>query len=155
MIILTILAYIIIFIIALIAIILVIPIEYSCNGYKYEKTFIEAKVKWLFGAVNFVFSYESGKGMFNRIKFFGISPNQTKKDHVKKEKKKKEKKRFGKIGISLMKEVFKEGLEAVKKIFDKIKPKKFMLTARVGFDDPYNTGVMRALLSIFQKSFQK
>ncbi len=155
MIILAILAYIIIFIIALIAIILVIPIEYSCDGYKYEKTFVEAKVKWLFGAVKFVFSYESGKGTFNRISFFGISPNQTKKDYVKKEKKRKEKKKSGKIGISLMKEVFKEGLHVFKKIFDKIKPRKFILTARVGFDDPYNTGVMRAILSIFNNSFQR
>lgn len=157
MIILTILVYMIITIVALIAIILVIPFQYSCSGFKYEKTFLKAKVKWLFGGVKFVFSYDSQTGTLKEFRLFGIklSPKEHKKNLIQRENKKKKKKTSGKIGISLMKELFKEGLSAFKKVFNRIKPKKFMLNAKVGFDDPYNTGVLRAVLSIFQKEIQR
>lgn len=157
MIILTILVYMIIIIVALIAIILVIPFQYSCSGFKYEKTFVEAKVKWLYGGLKFVFSYDSEIGTLKEFRLFGIKPSskENKESSAKKKNTKKKKKSSGKIGISLMKELFKEGLAAFKKVFNKIKPKKFMLSAKVGFDDPYNTGVLRAVLSIFQKEIQR
>ncbi len=157
MIILTILLYVVIIIVALIAIILVIPFQYSCSGFKYEKTYLEAKVKWLFGVLKFGFSYDSETGALKEFRVFGIKPSskENKESSVKKKNTKKQKKSSGKVGISLMKELFKEGLSAFKKVFNKIKPKKFILSAKVGFDDPYNTGVLRAVLSIFHKEIQR
>lgn len=144
--ILVILKYILLFIIVILAAALIIPVEYSLKGEKYENAFIEANTSWFSKVMKFSFLKQSGEKPEFCLKLFGltIKPNDIEK---KKEKRKKKNKKKKKQGIFFSKELLEQAIKSVKELFKHSGPRIFEAEGVYGFDDPYYTGITCAVLN--------
>ncbi|KNY24900.1 DUF2953 domain-containing protein [Pseudobacteroides cellulosolvens] len=161
MIILFVLKVICILILIFILLILFIPFRYSVIARKHEDIFIKASGSWLCGLLGFVFSKRYGRKSMLYVRLlnirFGI--NKRKKDKqslkIESDNPQKDKKPGKNNGRFLDKNFLKHMMKAVKELFYHIKPQKFKLEGRYGFEDPFYTGVALASFNIMRPLFMK
>ncbi len=136
--------------------ILLIPFSYKMRAISQEKKSVWADVHWLFGLLGVTGTYELGLGFTGKVRILGIpikvsSEDLSKmakgkdKDKDKKEKEKKKKKKSGRVKVFTV-----EGLEyvlgSVGKVIRQVLPRCFEGYGILGFDDPYYTGILSAVL---------
>ena len=146
--ILDVLIIILISILLFILLLLFFPFTYSVKLANNENCFYcGAKVKWLFGL--FQLGY-SNKQLFY-IKLFGVLIKIKSKETAQKQKI-EENENKGKTSVKKRK-VTKNGVkylvECLKKVLKKYKPKKFVISGELGFEDPSITGFVHGLSSFF------
>jgi hypothetical protein len=150
MIILEILGYILVALLILLVLILVLPLEFRLYGQKQEETFFKASVILFKGAVVFQFlkPFKEQAKMYVRILGFkkNIKTHKVSEKENKKEKPKKENSR------NYLEPSF---LKCLKNVLKHIKPKKFAIEGRVGFEDPYVTGIVCAVLNVLCQELKK
>ncbi|WP_160317184.1 DUF2953 domain-containing protein [Oxobacter pfennigii] len=95
--------------------------------------------------MKFVFHKEAGKRaeMTIKILFFSFSPDMSSHQSKKKDTRKKKNK---KASVKITKELIKKLLSAIGEAFVHIKPKVFQAEGKIGFDDPYHTGILSAFV---------
>ncbi|WP_010243536.1 DUF2953 domain-containing protein [Acetivibrio cellulolyticus] len=163
MIILEILGYMLIALFVLLALILILPIEFKVYGQKYEKIFFKASLIWFMGALGFHFMKEYSQEAAIYVRIFGFKKKIdgskfAKKDNKKEkkdEKKKEKKKEKGKSRNYLESNFIRCALECLKKVLNHIKPKKFVIEGKVGFEDPYVTGLLCTVLNLLYAELKK
>ncbi len=155
MIVLVILGYILAALFILLTLILIVPFEFKVDAQKNEITFVKAKVLWLFGAFGFYFTkvYSQKAIMFIRIfclkKRINISKANKKEKKVERKSKEKEN------SVNYMEpEFLKCALNCIKKVLNHVKPKEFAIECRLGFEDPYITGIACAVLNVFHQELK-
>ena len=158
MILLIILGYILLFLLAILLLVLIVPIDYGFKVFKYENTAFRGKISWLWGLVKADFTTASSEPKTMEIKLLGfpISLNLNKEEKTKKKAKKQKEKKVdkgrSKGEVLLYKEFFNRELlevmlSTIKKLLQRLKPRKFILKGTYGFDDPYYTGIITAMAS--------
>lgn len=165
MLVLTVLGYLFIYILsillAVILAILLIPFKYYFTGEKMENEWFKASVAWLFGGINYNIEYNSGKFSSN-MRILGIhktiEKGPSKKDTGEKKdngqnngKKSKNKNPYG----YLTNEVMEKGFQCIFKLLNHCKPRKFVLKARAGFEDPMYTGLLCGIQGIWSAILDK
>ncbi len=155
MIVLAILGYILAALFIILTLILIVPFEFKVDAQKNEITFIKAKVLWFFGAFGFHFTkvYSQKFIMYIRVFCFKkrINISKANKKEIKVERKPKEKDNY----INYMEpEFLKCALNCMKKALKHIKPKRLEIEGRLGFEDPYITGIACAVLNVFHQEFK-
>lgn len=161
MIILFVLKVIFILILVFVLLVLFIPFKYSVIARKHEDIFIKASGSWLFGLLGFVFSkrYGSKKKLYVRLLHIRFGVNKDKKDKlalkIDSDNTRRDKKPRKNNGRFLDKNFLKTMMKAVKELFYHIKPKRFKLEGRYGFEDPFYTGVALASFNIMRPLFMK
>ncbi|AEV68364.1 MAG TPA: DUF2953 domain-containing protein [Acetivibrio clariflavus] len=147
--ILIILGYILAALIVWIILILIIPFEFMVNAQKKERTFISAKVIWLWGLFGFYYTLIYSQQPIMHVQIFWykkrIGKNKANKGHKKRKQKDKEK--DGSINY-FDTEFLECTLVCIKKILKHLKPKKFEIEGTLGFEDPYITGIVCAMLNV-------
>jgi len=159
MIILLVVKFIFILLSVLIFLILFVPFRYSVIADKHECVFIKAQCSWLFGLTGFAFSKKSGSKsmLYARLVNIRFKINKEKKaKHTRKIKSHDHKNNFSaprKAGRFLDMDFIKAVIKAVKELFYHIKPQKFKLEGRYGFEDPFYTGIALASINIMRPLF--
>ncbi len=161
MIILSVLKVICILILVFVLLILFVPFKYSVIARKHEDIFIKASGSWLFGLLGFVFSkrYGSKKKLYVRLLHIHFGINKWKKDKlalkIESDNPQIDKNTGKNNGRYLNMNFLKPMMKAIKELFCHIKPKKFKLEGRYGFEDPFYTGVALASFNIMRPLFIK
>ncbi|TYQ16425.1 UNVERIFIED_CONTAM: Protein of unknown function (DUF2953) [Acetivibrio alkalicellulosi] len=145
---LIILGYVLLALLLFLILLLVIPTKYSFKGQKYERSFIRAKVSVLFGMLGFSYYNDFEKKNLIRILILGLPINIPKGKEKDKKKKDKNIKDKDNSRDYLNVAFIKSALKSVKRIILHIKPKRFEIEGRIGFEDPFYTGVMCAFQNI-------
>ena len=148
--ILDILIVILILFLALILLLLFVPFKYSIRASHNENCFFcGAKVSWLFGL--FRLGYDN-KDLFN-VRLFGILIKVKNGDEKEqggveenKVKERKSKRKITKKGVKYLVECFAD-------IVKRYRPKKFLISGQLGFEDPSITGFLQGLVSSFRIPF--
>jgi hypothetical protein len=137
---------------------LFVPFRYSVVARKHEDTNIKANGSWLFGLVGITFFKKFGNKSklhvrllqirieINKRKNMKLSPKTDSKD-LKNDKKTRIR------GSFLDKDFLKPAIKALKELFYHIKPRRFKLEGRYGFEDPFYTGIALASFNIIQPLF--
>ncbi|HEY9062367.1 MAG TPA: DUF2953 domain-containing protein [Pseudobacteroides sp.] len=137
---------------------LFVPFTYCVAARKHKDTHIKAGVSWLFGLLGFTFSKKNwNKSQLYirllKIKFSVINSN-TKKLHLKVDSKYQKKDKLPQNNVRFLdKNFLKPIMKALKELFYHIKPKRFKLEGRYGFEDPFYTGVALASFNIMRPLF--
>lgn len=137
-------------VIALCLFILFAPIRYQSDG-GYDKTFQTTYHVSYSPLLAFRGNWDSAPGaeIKTQIVVFGI-PFSISPEKAKKKKKKEEKKGgdvpFFKVMGSLDRALIKNGIVFLGDILSLLKPAKFALNARIGFDEPHLTGWLAAFI---------
>ncbi|HOQ38069.1 MAG TPA: DUF2953 domain-containing protein [Acetivibrio sp.] len=158
---LMILGYVIIALIFLLTLIMIVPIEFKIHGEKYEKVFLKARVILFKGLIGGHFKLAGNEKMQIYATVFGfkkrIEVDKFKKLKSDKEKPKRKEKKREKIDFQkyLEPDFIECALISLKKVLRHIKPRKFIIEGRVGFEDPYVTGLMCAVLNVFYEVLKK
>jgi len=155
MIILVILGYILAAIFLLLTLILIVPFEFEIDAQKDENLFVKASVSWFFKffGCDYTNVYSQKADMYIRILGFQKRINISKTNKKKKiDKEKTEKKDASRNYLDS--EFLKCAFKCIKKLLKHIKPKKFLIDGRVGFEDPYITGISCAILNVFSKELK-
>ncbi len=159
MIILEVLGYILMALLVLLVLILIMPIGFKVYGQKYEKIFFKASFKWFMGAVGFCFIKDCSQEavMYIRILCFKkkIDISKFNKKDEKQEDKKEKVKEKDKTRNYLDSSFLSCAFECLKKVLNHIKPKIFVIEGRVGFEDPYVTGILCTILNVFNCELKK
>ncbi len=159
MIIIRILGYTLIALLVLLVIVLIVPIGFKVYGQKYEKIFFKASLKWFVGAVGFGFIKDYSKESVMYIRILGfkkiIDGSKFNKKDKKKEDKKEKVKEKDKTRNYLDSRFLSCAFECLKKVLNHIKPKIFLVKGKVGFEDPYVTGVLCTILNVFNSELNK
>jgi hypothetical protein len=137
------------------AAVIFIPFSYRFSGQKDEAGIIlKGHVAWLFGGLKVKLGYSHDNG-FCSINFIGLekgidSFKRTGKNNNYKKQKNKDNTKKKKSGLKqyFNRDILKKALECLLKILKYLKPKKFFLRARIGFDDPADTAFMCELYNI-------
>lgn len=130
---------------------LIIPFDYSFNGYISENIYGKGIVKWLFGLTQVTFSKDQKKsGVITTLRLAGFNFKINKvKPYKKKSKSKKEsnkrKPQITKKLISICYEYFKD-------IINIIKPGYIDISGVYGFDDPSVTGIVCGVISVINSA---
>lgn len=155
---LVIFGYVIMVLLFLLALIMFVPIKFKIHGQKYEKTFLKARVIWFKGLIGFHFIMIAPQKMQMYARFFGFK-KKIEADKFKRDKerpKDKEKDKGEKASRNYFEPDFlKCAFLSLKKVLWHIKPRKFIVEGRVGFEDPYVTGLMCAVLNILYAELKK
>lgn len=154
------LIYILLAILIMILALLFIPYSYSVNGEKYEESFLEGSITWLFGGIKVDFNrpfpgkFKAKLTLFQWIEYpikarSSPSKEKHKKNTPKAKKNKphhksKEKSSFREF---LEPDILKSALVSLTKILNHFQPHTLLISARVGFSDPMLTGLLYGLLS--------
>lgn len=165
MLVLTVLGYLFIYILsillAVLLVILLIPFQYYFTGEKMEKEWFKASVAWLFGGIRFNIYYNSGK-LSSNIRILGIHKSiekgPGKKDTDKNKDKEQEngKKSKNKNPYSYLNyEVMEKGFQCILKLLNHCKPRRFVLKARAGFEDPMYTGLLCGIQGVWSAILDK
>lgn len=160
MIVLVILGYILAALFILLTLILVMPIEFIVDGQKYEKAFIKAGFLWFMGAVGFQFIKVQSEEAIMCIRILGfkktINISKIDKNRSKVKKKPKEKPKEKNYSRNYLESDFlKCALKSSIKVLNHMKPKKFVVEGRIGFEDPYITGIVCAISNVLCKELKK
>ncbi|MCC5911682.1 MAG: DUF2953 domain-containing protein [Clostridiaceae bacterium] len=160
MIILTLLGYIFLFFLALLLLVLVVPVDYDLIASKYENIKFKGSIRWFWSLkkMDFFVVSTDPKVVSIRLLGFPISIDLSEEEKKKTSKKQKEKKVKSKDKFSLSKEHFTSELldvvlSTIKDILHRMKPNRFTLKGTYGFDDPYYTGIMLAIVSSLSSLF--
>ncbi|HPD00160.1 MAG TPA: DUF2953 domain-containing protein [Acetivibrio sp.] len=153
--------YVIMALILLLVLIMVVPVEFKIHGEKFEKTFLRARVIWFKGLLGFHFRLADTEKMQMYVSVFGLKKkidahlfNKFKGDKEKPERKEKDKrKKYSRNYIES--DFLRCALISIKKVLRHIKPRKFTIEGRVGFEDPYVTGLVCAVLNMFYYELKK
>lgn len=158
MIILMILKYLLFTILLSAALVLIIPVQYSASGSKAADYRLKAEISWLYRLVNFSF-VKDGSGTNFSVKILGLcfpgrSSSEPGKQQPREEEESKKRKSGKAKGLKWLqlffkKEILTNAVMLAKNVLTVLKPKVFTLTAVFGFEDPYYTGLVCALLSSF------
>lgn len=154
MIILEILGYILVALLVLLVLILVLPLEFRLYGQKQEETFFKASVILFKGVVVFQFLKAFSEQARMCVSIFCFKKN-IKTHKVSKKKNKKEKLKKDGSRNYLEPNFLKCALKCLTKVLNHIKPKKFEIEGRVGFEDPYVTGIVCAVLNVLYQELKK
>lgn len=156
MIILEILGFILVALLILLVLILIVPIEFRLYGQKQEETFFKASVILFKGAVVFQFLKTFSEQARMQVSIFGFKKKIEMSKVSKKEKEnKKEKPKKDSSRNYLEPSFLKCALKCLTKVLNHIKPKKFVIEGRVGFEDPYVTGIVCAVLNVLYQELKK
>ena len=123
--------------------ILFIPFVYKFQGRGLDEKSISYSLDWFFGLFGYSGCYALNQGLESSINILGFKIKIKEKDKSKKEKakrikKKKEKKNKKK---ALSTEAIQYIMKSMKKILLHLRPDKIEGYGRLGFDDPYYTGM--------------
>lgn len=146
----------------LLLLVLFIPFRYDFQGHRYEEdTAAVGSVRWLFGLVSLVASYDLLQGFQMRVmlctrwhlKSFGrngkvdaaVSPNTQKKRDKEKQAEKKSGRTF-----RVTREKVLILMNASIRLLKRVTPRWVRLDTRIGFDDPADTGSLCAVLATLQ-----
>ena len=128
--------------VALVLSLLLIPFDYRVHALSLVEHSADFRLSWFFGLIGVAGEYEIAKGFSGRAKILGISVNladKGKKDKEEKKEKKNRQKKKKSGGLSY------EGLKVIcrngKAVLRANLPKKIEGHARIGFSDPYHTGI--------------
>lgn len=162
MIILYILEFLGLLLLILLAALLFIPFGYMFVGKKYEAVAVRSNVSWLFGLVMVTFKKNMGSKGYMVLQLCGLNfklkPQEKKNREKGKEKEKGNKKKNRKKPTGILRFFNKEFtgliLKAFIDLFNIVKPKRFYLEGRFGFEDPYHTGIASALLNILRQQLR-
>lgn len=137
------------------ALILFVPFKYNILARKYESTIFRAKVSWFFGAIELIYSKEVGTRSKFWLKLSAFKINiKNKKPQKIKAKKDAEKKERNSARF-LNKDFIACMIKAFLELINHIKPNKFRLEGRFGFEDPYYTGIALASYNILYPHLKK
>lgn len=139
--------------------ILLIPFSYKLRAIsKEEKKSVWADVHWLFGLLGIKGTYEYGLGFEGVIRILGIPIKVKEEDLAKfgkgkekdkgkktKEKKEKEKKKSTRTKVFTV-DALNYLLSRVSDVLHHLLPRRFEGYGILGFDDPYYTGIVSAVL---------
>ncbi len=120
--------------------ILFIPFGYRAEAVGLDEKRIRFKVFWLFQMLSFSGSYRYKQGFESRVSFLGFSfrTGGSGKPKEEKEKRKKE----GKKRRSFSTEAVRQMLTGIRKVIAHLMPDRLEGYGRIGFDDPYHTGLL-------------
>lgn len=146
----------------LVLLVLFVPFRYDFRGHRYEEdTAATGAVRWLYGLVSLVASYDMVRGFQLRLmlfehwglKSFGRSGTTNAATSVKARKKPdKEKhppKKDGHKFVLTREKILLMANKAIR-ILNRVSPRWLWLDARIGFDDPADTGSLCAVLATLQ-----
>lgn len=141
--------------------ILLIPFSYKLRAIsKEEKKSVWADVHWLFGLLGVKGTYEYGLGFEGVIRILGIpikvkeenlakwgkgKGKEKKKEKKAKDKKEKEKKKSNRTKVFTI-EALQYLLGRVSDVLHHVLPRRIEGYGILGFDDPYNTGLVSAVI---------
>lgn len=157
MLILKILWILLLILLILLLFILLIPFSYKLRGVSREKKTVWADLHWLFGLLGITGTYELGTGFTGKVRIFGIpirmsaedlskmGKSKVKKEKEQEEKKKKKKKKNNRIKVFTL-EGLQYVLHSVNTVLRQVLPRRFEGYGILGFDDPYYTGILSAVL---------
>lgn len=141
-----------IFLILLLSV-LCIPVEYGFSGYKDEEYELRGEISWLFRGLKASILKKSGSKMAVALNLLGfkITPKDhlskpSKKKKEKKEKKEKKSKRKRELKDFISKPLLHKVLDFIGSILKHIRPRVLSIDGRIGFDDPYYTGLIAMFL---------
>lgn len=140
MMLLTIFSYFLISILGLLVLLLVLPVEYVLKGSKEEEGFLQFKLCWIFRLAGFQLDYDTDKGFRSSIILLGM----TKEFKFKKDPESPKKPKEQDMSKWMDRNALKKFIGFMGKVFRHIKPEKFELAGRVGFENPYHTGLLSA-----------
>ena len=123
--------------------ILFIPFDYKAKAVSLDEKHLNYKVIWMFGLLSFNGMYVVGKGNTINLSLLGIKKRLNNSEKIKKEKPSKSKK---KSSINFNTEGVKYILNNVKKLIKYFLPNKIIGYGRLGFSDPYYTGITCAAI---------
>ncbi|AUG58179.1 MAG TPA: DUF2953 domain-containing protein [Ruminiclostridium sp.] len=147
---LTVLGYILLILLVILLLLLIVPVKYSFTGEKYESAFIKGKVSLLLGFVKLYYYNDFEKKNIAKITLLGFPVNIS----YKKKRKKKRRPKKDKSYNYLNKRFLKSSLKTIGKVILHIKPSKLEISGKIGFDDPYYTGLICAFRNIFYPKFK-
>ncbi len=154
MIILYILKFLGLFLLILLAALLFIPFGYMFAGRKYESAAVRSSISWLFGLVRITYKKSIGSKGHLILQLLGLNfklnPKKGKQDKQELEEEKQNKKQSAGSMRFLNKDFINSIFKAFIDLFNHIKPKRFYLEGRFGFEDPYYTAMGSALLKILR-----
>lgn len=136
---------------------LIVPFTYKAYIKKSDLLYVYGNFAWLFKAVKVEAIKESGEAFKVALKIFGrfdILLDSTKFNKGKEKDNKKNKKNKKKSSKGFNLDLIKGVISLAKEILIHIKPKRLYIKARIGFDDPSNTGILCALKYQFQHLIQ-
>ncbi len=146
MLILEILIVLLFILILLLLIILFIPFAYQVKAVSLDKKFVSFNAFWLFGLFGFSGDYVFSQGFESRVNILGMNIKPGKKNRVKKEKKKKKKNKKNKKKKTFSIEAIQYSLINVIKLIKHFMPNRMEGYGRLGFSDPYYTGITSSLV---------
>lgn len=137
--------------------VLFIPLKYSISGEKGDCSQLHIEASWFFKLVKTTAFFKSGLAPETEFILAGcgidVSGNGKKEKKPPREKEKKTGKRKKKIHPKhvLSKGMLKSISDLLRDFLRWLKPKKFILSGTVGFEDPYYTGIICGLLHVFEE----
>lgn len=152
--------FILLFIVVVLIVMLFIPLKYTISGKKYDDIQLYVKISWIFNLINVV-AYFKG-GLKSKIDIIVLRHSIDIKDHNKKDKKspkeegkkhREKKKRIHSKEV-LNKSMFKSIAILLNDFLRFLKPKKFILSGKLGFEDPYHAGMLCCFLYSFRRLLQ-
>lgn len=144
---LIILGYVFLALLTFLSLLFILPVKYSFAGEKYDSAFIKAKVSILLGLIGFYYYNDFEKKNITKVTILGLPIKiSSKKKKYKREAKKDMNKNFNNY---LNKSFIKSSLKSLGKAVLHIKPKKIEIAGKIGFEDPYYTGLICAFKNIF------
>ncbi|MFZ5986815.1 MAG: DUF2953 domain-containing protein [Bacillota bacterium] len=154
MIVLIAIGYLILILLVLLLMVLFIPFNYLFEARKYDDALIRFRVSWLKGLAGFFYIKALNRKACMYISLFGLKIGINAKGKAREEKVEEKEHKENNLQDFLDLDFLKCLIDSLKKILKHIKPKKFILKGRIGFEDPYYTGTVCALTNIFYTQLQ-
>ena len=129
-------------ILLLFLVILFIPFGYRIKAVCLDEKSIRFSAFWFFGLFGFSGNYVLNRGFESMVNVLGLKIEVGKKAREKKDKKTKKKK----IRMSFSAEAIKYVLTSIKKILLHFLPDRIEGYGRLGFYDPYYTGIICSII---------
>lgn len=128
---------------SILMLILFVPLNYRIKGVSLDEKIISLNVLCFFGLLGFSGSYRLNQGLESKINILGIKIKLDKEEKTSKEKEKKKKKKDNKNNKkrSFSVTAIKRVLGDTKKLLLYIMPDRIEGYGRLGFYDPYYTGI--------------
>lgn len=130
--------------VVLLLVILLLPVTYSIIGQKQDKTSFQGRIRWLFGNLEIALNYDSDSKMNYSIRFCGKYVNLKKQEHKKENSKGKTS--FQGIRQILNRPFIKCIIQLFERFMGQLKPRKFIIDGKIGFADPYYTGLLSSIV---------
>ncbi|MFZ5965649.1 MAG: DUF2953 domain-containing protein [Bacillota bacterium] len=129
-----------------------IPFEYAFYGHKYENHKLQGRISWLLSSIGISFKISDGfKPDFSLHVFkyqISVFKDEKANNKVKQEEDNQHKKKTAMTqGLEwLSKDLLEAGLRFVRDIVKHMKPKHIHIKGRIGFENPYYTGILSGLI---------